>query len=212
MTVDGSLPADLPPELAVVLVSADDLGLPIDWTVRDLDPHTPLDEAAQADTDPFLGLLDCPSGGLREDVDVEWISRRFASPDLPLENGLLTVEVIVELESPAAADADREALDDCEAGEFAQVESTTIELGPPSSPPSSEVPATEPAGDPISAVALELLSSPTAEVAYPSAFNAVSVHADGRTITVILGGVDMGVSWEPLAADIAWQLLEAPVH
>ena len=68
-TVDASVPGSLPPELEVALVNADDLGLPIDWIVRDLDPHMALDEAERADIDPFLGLLDCPDGAVREGPD-----------------------------------------------------------------------------------------------------------------------------------------------
>jgi hypothetical protein len=203
--VDTSVPGSLPPELEVALVNAADLGLPIDWVVRDLDPHVLLDEAEQADTDPFLGLLDCPEGAVRENADVEWISRRFAAPDLPLENGVLAVEVIVELESAEDAEADSSLLAECTAGEFAEVTVSTIEVGPPT----SDEKATQPEGDPINGVALELLSSPTAEVAYPSAFNLVSVNVDDRTVTVIVSGIDMGVSWEPVASDTAWQLLEA---
>jgi hypothetical protein len=206
-TVATSLPAQPPPELRGALVSAADLGLPIEWVIRDLDPSVPIDDVVAPDIDPFLGLLECPEGAIREGADGQWIARRFSAPQLPLENGLLSVEVIVEIESAADAAADREALDECEPPEFGELTVETVELEPPSTSPAG--PDTSAPAEPIPATALELLSTPTADVPYPSAFDLITAYVDGHTVTVILGGVDMAVSWRPIANQIAWQIVEA---
>jgi hypothetical protein len=188
-------------ELSSGLLSADVLGVPPDWVIRDVDATVADDREQFAATDPFLGLLDCPDGTIREGSDRSWLARRYSAPEVPLENGLLFIEIIVEIESVDEWQHDRGALEDCETAEYAEVHVDAGELTPPGS--------TIGENETTVSVAIELLSSPTAEVAYPAAFNAMSVNRDDHTVTVVLGGVDMGESWQPLADDIAGTALAA---
>jgi hypothetical protein len=186
--------------LAAGLLRADVLGVPADWAVRDLD-FTVADDAEEfAETDPFFGLLECPDRTIREGSDRVWLARRYTAPEVPLENGLLSIEIIVEVESPEQWEDDRRALGDCTTAEQAAVAVSSTQLAAPvSTAPST---AGEEDGG-LAAATLELLASPTADVPYPSAFNATTVNVDSHTVTVIMGGIDMGESWQHLADDIA---------
>jgi hypothetical protein len=188
-------------ELASGLLSAEVLGVPPDWVIRDVDATVADDREQFAATDPFLGLLDCPEGTIREGSDRSWLARRYSAPEVPLENGLLFIEIIIEIESVDEWQQDREALDVCETAEYAEIHVDAGKLTPPGS--------TIDESETTASVAVELLSSPTAEVPYPAAFNATSVNRDDRTVTVVLGGVDMGESWQHLADEIAGTALAA---
>jgi hypothetical protein len=194
------------PSLESVLIQPEILDVPADWTIRDLDPSLAADDELLAETDPYLQLLRCPPGTLREGPDRRWRARQFAAPELPLENGLLSVELIVEVESDEQWQDDRSALDDCDAGEQSGLSVTDMELAIDSEAGTSD------AGESVSVpmTAIELLSSATSAVPYPSAFNAAVVHLDNRTVSVILGGVDMGESYQRLAEQIAAILLTTP--
>jgi hypothetical protein len=185
--------------LAAALLDAEALGVPPDWAVRDIDAGDLADADVSADTDPFLGLLQCPDGTIREEGDRVWLARKYTAPEVPLENGLLWVEIIVEVESADDWNEDRAALDECTVPEQAEfdVSSTTLLVAATS----VAAPSSTDAGE-LEAATLQLLASPTAAVPYPSAFNATTVHVDGRTITVVLGGIDLGQSWQGIADDI----------
>lgn len=179
------------------LLDADVLGVPGDWAIRDADASVVADgdQAALADLDPFLGLLACPEGTIREGSDRVWVSRRYSAPEVPLENGLLSVEIFVEVESASDAQVDRDALADCSVSEYARLSLGETELA------SAEQ-------DPLDGVTVELLASASETVPYPSAFDAVIVNADGCTVTVVLGGIDMGESWAELADDITQSAID----
>jgi hypothetical protein len=189
-----------PQSLQAGLLGPDVLAVPPDWAVRDLDNTITEDAEAFADTDPFLGLLRCAAGTIREGPDQRWLARKYTAPEVPLENGLLSIEIIVEAESSADWEDDREALGNCTTSEQAEVavSSTMLVADGSTAPSSSDIEGAE-----LEATTLELLASPTADVPYPSAFNATTVNADGRTVTVVLGGVDMGQAWQHLADEIA---------
>lgn len=179
------------------LLDADVLGVPADWAIRDADASVLAagDPATLTDLDPFLGLLTCPEGTIREGSDRVWVSRRYSAPEVPLENGLLSAEIFVEEESASDAQTDRDALADCSVGEYARLSLGDTELAS--------------AGhDPVDGATVELLASASETVPYPSAFDAVIVNADGRTVTVVLGGIDMGESWGEQAHDIAQRVLD----
>jgi hypothetical protein len=194
------------PSLESVLIQPEVLDVPTDWTIRDLDPSLAADDELLAEMDPYLQLLRCPAGALREGPDRQWRARQFAAPELPLENGLLSVELIIEVESDEQWQDDRSALDDCDAGEQSLLTVADMELaieGEPEPPDAGEAVT-------VPMTAIELLSSPSSAVPYPSAFNAAVVHLDDRTVSVILGGVDMGESYQRLAEQIAVILLATP--
>jgi hypothetical protein len=211
-----SIPEELE-QLAGGLLNTAILGVPEEWAIRDIDQSIADDVAQFADTDPFLGLLQCPAGTIREGSDRLWLARRYTAPELPLENGMLSIEIIVEVESATEWQDDREALDDCTVGEYASLatDSTTVPYPRPANVTASTglSETTEAAvgsvdGQPLDAATVELLSLPTAAVAYPSAFNATSVNAGDRTVTVVVGGVDMGQSWQHVADQIVAVALE----
>lgn len=179
--------AQLAPRVAGIL-SADVLGVPADWAIGEIGPEG---GGPQGDLgDPFLGLLSCPEGTVREDATRAWIGRRFSAPEVPLENGLLSVEVVVEEEGVADWQHDRDGFSECSTSEQAQL----------------SVESTDLAGS--DAVAVELLAEPSASVPYASAFYATAVNVDGHSVTVVLGGIDMAQSWRDLADDIAVLVLD----
>lgn len=193
--------------LAAGLLDAAVLGVPPDWAVRDIESGAVADPGLAADTDPFLGLLQCPDGTIREGIDRVWVERKYTAPEVPLENGLLSIEIIVEVESTAQWEHDRDALDDCTTFEQSEVEVARTSLVVPGwgAPASSTAPGD---GDELEAASLQLLASPTADVPYPSAFNATITNVDGRTVTVVLGGIDTGQSWQAVADDLALTVID----
>jgi hypothetical protein len=206
-SVAGSTTAGDVADLDAVLIGADVLDVPADWLITDIDPTLTAEQLAEFD--PFLGLLSCPEGTLREGADRQWLGRRFSAPELPLENGLLSVELIVEVESDEQWAEDRAALDDCETGEQAVVTVTDTEsVSDPQVDPTGTAPNTA-AATTLPMTRVELLSSATSAVPYPSAIDAGLVHVDDRTVIVILGGVDMGESYQPLVEDIAAVVTES---
>jgi hypothetical protein len=145
-------------ELSAGLFGAAELGVPDTWAARDLDPLIPEDVRLAEDADPFVGLLDCAEGVTREGVDRAWIARRFTAPEEPLDNGLLSVELILEIESAEEFSADRAALAQCQAGEQATVALTDTDL-----PLAIDSPVSAPATN------VAVSSEPVEAVPYPSA-------------------------------------------
>jgi hypothetical protein len=190
-------PEELEPLQALVggLLTADLLGVPSDWAIRDIDSTVASDAELLADSDPFLGLLRCADGTIREGGDRAWVARGYSAPEVPLENGLLSIEIVIEDETQAQWESDRAAFEQCTVDEQTQLTVGATEL---------DVDHVD-TGD---AATIELLAAPSATVPYPSAFNATIVNADDRTVTVVLGGVDMGESWQHLADDIAEIVVE----
>lgn len=186
-----------PPGLAALL-TADALGVPPEWTIRDADAATVAagTDAELADLDPFLGLLDCPAGPLVEQRDGDWLSRRYAAPELPLDNGILSAEITIETESASDAEADAGELAECTTTEQNRLTVESDEIG-------------HVAGEPVEALVLELVAAPSADVPYPAAFNAAIAHVGDYTVTVVLGGIDMGESWQQQANDVAALALDA---
>ena len=117
---------------------------------------------------------------------------------------MLAVEVIVELESADDAEADHAALADCAVGEFAEVEVTTVEVGPPTSVEQ----ATEPEGDPVGGVGPRAAQLADRRGRLPERLQRGQCQRRRSHDHRHVSGIDMGVSWEPLAAGITWQLLE----
>ena len=185
------------------LLNAEVLGVPADWAVRDLD-FTVADDADQfADTDPFLGLLQCPDGTVREGSDRRLAGAPSTPPRrYPSRTACSRSRSSSRSSPPTEWDEDRAALDDCTTAEQAEV---AVVIHPARRFPSRPTPSTagEEDGETGQPPPSELLASPTADVPYPSAFNATTVNVDEHTVTVIVGGIDMGESWQRLADDIA---------
>lgn len=185
------------PGLGAALLPADVLDIPDDWAIRDLWSGDSATEFDNVEFDPFLGLVECPTAPIRGGAAEEWRSRQFATTELPLTNGLLSIEVIVEAEDESAWADDREALDSCSGRELSTLTVNDTELRPTGS--ADSVPLTE----------IALLSAATADVPYPSAFDAAIARVGGYSATVILGGVDMGESYMPLVQEILILVLES---
>jgi hypothetical protein len=194
MTLE-TVPPDSSTELDVVLIEADVLDIPIDWAIRDLDPASLADLDDPSEFDPFLGLISCSEGTIREGEDSAWRSRQFAATELPLPNGLLSIELGIEEESDEQWEQDRAALDECQVGEQSVLTVTDTEL------PIA-------GGSPVPMTTIGLLAAPSEDVPYPSAFDASIVHRGDLTAAVILGGVDMGESFQPLVDQIIAVVLD----
>ena len=195
-TLDGpASPPDLE-QLDGALLGADDVGVPDSWGIHDLDEAI-MDRAAARAADPFQGFLDCPDVEWRPED--RWIQRTFTSPDQPLDDGILRIDVIaaVQDEAPtqeqlaACIPTSPEATVDVE-----EVEVTPL-AGEPPGPMGPAVPATE----------VTLTAAPSADVPYPSSYVLVTVNQDGRTVTVAAGGVDLGVPFADSTRELVGRIL-----
>jgi hypothetical protein len=185
-------------ELSAGLLGAGDVGVPGTWAIRDLDPAV-MDEATVQEADPFQGLVTCPAGALRDSA--AWLQRTFAAPEDPLETGLLSVDIIVEREDEAAAEAGMNALTGC----TPVGPDTAVEVGSPEVVPTDGSGAA--VGPGVAATEVTVTSGPSADVPYPSATTAVTAHRNGRTVVLVLGGLDLGVPWSDSARDLVGRLL-----
>jgi hypothetical protein len=170
-------------ELADTLLDREQLELAGDWVTRDLDPRTELDPALEADFDPFLGLVECPDGVLREGPDVVWAERSIVSPSDPADDGLLSVRMTIERESEDAYLADVAELAAC-------------------TPTNPQVLMDVDEGG------VRVTAAPTAEVAFPSAFSYTVTHAGEWTVSVLMYGLDLGHDWDARSDLVAEQILD----
>ncbi len=183
----------------MALLGADEIGVPASWAIRDLDPAL-MDPVLEAEADPFQGLVTCPAGALRRGGS--WLQRTFRAPEQPLDTGLLSVDLIIEAEDDAAAEAGFEALSACAAvGPETSVNVSALEIAVPDGG-SSTAPT-----PPIPGIEVVVSAGPSADVPYPSLTVAVTARRDATTVTVVVGGVDAGVPLAPVAEQVAGQLL-----
>jgi len=181
--------------LAAVLPDAVELDLPADWVTRQLDPTVVLDDDLIIDFDPFLGLVTCDDGVLREGTDVAWVERSIVGPALPLDDGLLGVRATIERESEEQSAADAAAVVRCvPTGAQVLIEPSEITI--------------DVAGRSVDAQQLRVSSSPTEDVPFPGSFSYVVAHDGDTTATVLLHGLDMGQDWTTRTADIVARILE----
>ena len=193
----------LPPPVAVDelspgLLGAPAVGVPDDWAAVDLDPAVLDDPALSGDIDPFRGLLDCPEGVLR-DEGAPWLARRFSAVDAPMDNGLLTVELILELEADADHEADVRRLNECAGGPGVTVSRFDGRFDDPETPAVMGLPY----------AGLRLQAEPTDATPFPIAYEAIFAHAGEHTVTVVLGGQPAAGDWPVAARRIAAQALVA---
>ena len=143
--------------------------------------------------------LTCPTGAVRGSA--AWLQRTFSAPEDPRQDGLLSVDIIVELEDEAAATAGRAALAGCApVGPDTGVQATELQITPTDASGAEIGPA-------VVATEVVMTSAPSADVPYPSATTAVSAHRGGRTVTLVLGGLDLGVPFSDSARDLVGRLL-----
>lgn len=201
----SSVPAlpDLPPpvgldELAPGLLDATDMGVPDSWSPFDLDPILLTLPDYAPEEDPLRGLVTCPAGTIRDDV-APWIARRYSSLDETLDNGLLSVETVLEQESDTDFAADLTRLDECIPSDAAMMTRTRGTVALPLETAPRDIDATE----------LTITSTPTDDVPYASRMTIVLVHDDTFSVTVLFSGLDTGESWGEAAALIASKALAA---
>lgn len=181
--------------LPAALLDREDLELPPDWVTRELDPRVELNAAATADFDPFLGLLECADGVLREGPDGVWAERSIVGPGDPQDDGLLSVRMTIERESDADHAADLEQLQACAPTNpqvFVDPTSTSIDV----------------AGRSVDGEQLHVSAAPTAEVAFPSAFTYTVAHTGDLTVSVLMYGLDLGHDWRSRSDQVAGRILD----
>ena len=184
-------PANLD-ELTAGLLAADEVGVPSTWAIRDIDPAI-LDADMTVLADPFQGLLTCPDGALRPAAG--WLQRTFSGAE-PLDTGMLRVDLVLAVQDAAGFDAQQAALGACTAGEQSALAVSTGTFGEVGGHPAH-------AGwHGVDATTLALATGPSADVPYPSAYALVAANRDGRTVTVVVGGIDLGVPFEATAAEL----------
>lgn len=164
-------------ELSPGLLSNVQAGVPDSWFPLDLDPAIVDDPDLAGDIDPFRGLLMCPAGVVRDDV-APWIARRFSSLDAPLDNGLQSLEIAMELETADEFAADVARLAECTVGDQA-----TLVLAPGS--------VMVPDGDVarvVDATFVLVRSEATDDVPFPTVHQAVWAHDGGFSVMIVFGG------------------------
>ena len=194
---------NLPPpvgleELAPGLLRASEMGVPDTWSAFDFDPILLTLPDYAPEEDPLRGLASCPAGTIRDDV-APWIARRYSSLDDALDNGLLSVETVLELESDIDFAADVTRLDECEASDAATLTQTTGTV---------ELPLEAAPGD-METTELTITAAPTDDVPYASRMTIVWIHDDTFSVTVLFSGLDTGESWAAAAGLIATKALTA---
>jgi hypothetical protein len=195
-------PTTVPPpsgldDLAAGLLAGSDVGLPASWTIRDIDPAI-MDAEMATLADPMQGLARCPDGALRPAAG--WVQRTFSGAE-PLDNGMLRVDLVLAVEDGASFAARSAALAACTAGVESFVEAATASVPPLGGTPLA------PVGPPTAATTLLLSAGPTADVPYPSSYAVVTANLDGRTVTAVVGGVDLGVPFADTAEQLVGRVL-----
>jgi hypothetical protein len=188
----GATPYDA---LAAALLDREELELPPDWVTRELDPRVALDPALTADFDPFLGLVECADGVLREGPDAVWTERSIVGPGDPQDDGLLSVRMTIERESAADHAADLEQLGACAPTNpqvLVEAAPTSIDVG----------------GRSVEGQHVLVSAAPTADVAFPSAFAYTVTHTDGLSVSVLMYGLDLGQDWGPRSDQVAGRILD----
>jgi hypothetical protein len=184
-------------QLAAGLLAADEVGVPAAWTIRDVDPAI-MDADMAALADPLQGLATCPDGALRPGSG--WLQRTFSGAE-PLDTGMLRVDLLLAVQDDAGFAAQRAALASCASGE-----ESTLEVAAGTVTPLDGVPLA-PVGPPVEATTLLLSAGPTADVPYPSSYALVTANRGGRTITAVVGGVDLGVPFDETTRELVGRLL-----
>ena len=64
-----------------------------------------------------------------------------------------------------------------------------------------------PVGPETTATTLTLSAGPTADVPYPSSYAVVAANLDGRTVTAVVGGVDLGVPFADTTRELVGRVL-----
>jgi hypothetical protein len=187
-------PADIA-VLSAALLGPTEVGVPDSWAIRDLGPDVPPEQLQADDTRIAFGVIDCPIAPPARETAEPWLSRRFAAPEVPLDNGLLQIEIIVEIDT-TSQDTDRAAeLDSCEANEYTEIVTTERDVITPggNNPGGSEA---------------EIFASPSSDVAFPSRHAIVTAHDADRNVTVVFSGLDTGISWARDASDLSDRVLD----
>ncbi len=172
-------------DVAEVLVPAESIGLPPDWVLSDSGPASPSGDALA------LGAFPCP-------VDLsqtnDWLGRRFSAPIEPVESGIVEVEVLAAAQDDEQYRQQLTAFDDCPVAEFTDVGSTGREFR---------------RGDGVRVVSTtySLVVGPSASIGFPSRHSIVLSHAAGRTILVVVSGIDFGQAHDVRAEQIADELI-----
>ena len=184
-------------ELAAGLLAAEEVGVPSQWVIRDVDPAI-MDADMAALADPLQGLVTCPDGALRPPSG--WVQRTFSGAE-PLDTGMLRVDVVLALQDAAGFAVQRDALAACTAGEESTLSVEAGSVAPVAGSPLA------PAGPTVEATTLLLTAGPTADVPYPSAYALVTANGDGHTVTAVVGGVDLGVPFAETTRELVGRSL-----
>ena len=204
---DSSLPPDatVPPpaagveELSPGLLGALEMGVPDTWAALDFEPGLVTDPALAGDIDPFRALVTCPPGALRDDT-APWIARRFSAIDAPMDNGLLSVELLLESEPASEHIADLERLSRCTAVADATLTTSAASLEVPTVPART-----------VEGQRWRVTTEPTDDIPFPYTFQAVWAHDGDVTVAVILGGQPATADWPEAADRLAGRALAALV-
>lgn len=186
-------------ELVPGLLSSGRVGVPNDWFILDLDPALVADPAFAGELDPFRGLVDCPSGAVRS-LDAPWLARRFSVGETFLDNGVLSIEVIVHLDD-AEGHAERlDLLQQCTpSGDGTDLVWSTATVV------DEEIP--DAVG--IETDVLRIDGAPDEQTPFPYTLVATWLERSGFSVTAIVGGEPPADGWDAIAERVAVDALLA---
>jgi hypothetical protein len=186
-------------ELVPGLLTSEGVGVPGDWFILDLDPVLVDDPAFAGELDSFRGMVECPAGAVRS-LDAPWLSRRFSVAETFLDNGVLSIEVIVHLDDAAGHAARIEALADC-SGSGDGVEVVWSE---------SVVTDDEtPGAVGLTTDVLQITAEPDERTPFPYTAVATWLERSGFSVTAIVGGEPPADGWDAISERVAIDALSA---
>jgi hypothetical protein len=192
-------PPDALDELVPGLLASDRVGVPDDWFILDLDPALVDDPAFAGDLDPFRGLVDCPSGAVRS-TDAPWLARRFSVADTFLDNGVLSIEVIVHLDDAAGHAGRLARLQDCTATsdgtDLFWSDSTVVDEETPDA-----------VGVPTDVLRID--GEPDEQTPFPYTVVATWLERSGFSVTAVVGGEPPADGWDAISERVAVDALSA---
>jgi hypothetical protein len=180
-------------ELIAGLPSSDAVGVPLDWAILDLDPALVDDPDYDGDIDPFRGLIDCPPDAVRSATH-PWLARRFTMGETLLDNGVLSTELIVEINDESGHDASMKLMQSCTAtDEGTTLAWRTTEVSDSETPEAIGVSLTE----------LRIDSAPTEQTPFPYTIVATWLHRGDFEVAAVIGGDLPGSDWSAAAERLA---------
>ncbi|MBA3983008.1 MAG: hypothetical protein H0X61_05650 [Acidimicrobiia bacterium] len=202
-TETGTAPATEDPRtaagarLAARLPSAEQLGVPGDWTARDLQSGVDESSIPRSELDAFRGVVTCPDYVVALDDGGPWAERKVNGLD-PDPDGVLIIRLQLIEESGADWSQRQQALAECmPASADAFFENGAGSVALPGS-----------AGE-VELQRIAVFSSATAAAPFPTQVVSMSANARGRTANVTMFGLNEADAFDQAVRTLLVDVLTA---